>query len=196
MGRNDRPEISAPPEIFYNEDEARKYTENSRMVAIQTQLTERALELLALPDDGEPKLLLDLGCGSGLSGEALTERGHIWLVSTDAQAGSGMAVGDVKKLLRPAGQAGNHAASCAACPVRSRSPPPPPVHTQPDHGPYHSAVPCTRAWTSARRCWMWRLSGRWRVTCACMTWGTACPSDPAWSTAPSPSLLCSGCAMR
>lgn len=79
MGRNDRPEISAPPEIFYNEDEARKYTENSRMVAIQTQLTERALELLALPDDGEPKLLLDLGCGSGLSGEALTERGHIWL---------------------------------------------------------------------------------------------------------------------
>lgn len=84
MGRNDRPEISAPPEIFYNEDEARKYTENSRMVAIQTQLTERALELLALPDDGEPKLLLDLGCGSGLSGEALTERGHIWLVSTGA----------------------------------------------------------------------------------------------------------------
>lgn len=80
MGRHDRPEEAAPPEIFYNEDEARKYTENSRMVAIQAQLTERALELLALPDDGEPKLLLDLGCGSGLSGEALSERGHIWVV--------------------------------------------------------------------------------------------------------------------
>lgn len=79
MGRHDRPENSAPPEIFYNEDEARKYTENSRMVTIQTTLTERALELLALPDDGEPKLLLDLGCGSGLSGEALTERGHVWV---------------------------------------------------------------------------------------------------------------------
>lgn len=79
MGRNDRPEITAPPEIFYNEDEARKYTENSRMVAIQAQLTERALELLALPEDGTPKLLLDLGCGSGLSGEALSERGHIWV---------------------------------------------------------------------------------------------------------------------
>lgn len=102
MGRNDRPEISAPPEIFYNEDEARKYTENSRMVAIQTQLTERALELLALPDDGEPKLLLDLGCGSGLSGEALTERGHIWLVRAGVQCSSCIGLEDVEKLLGPA----------------------------------------------------------------------------------------------
>lgn len=31
------------------EDEARKYTENSRMVNIQAQLTERALELLVRP---------------------------------------------------------------------------------------------------------------------------------------------------
>ena len=52
MGRNDRPEHAAPPEIFYNDDEARKYTDNSRMITIQTKLTERALELLALPDDG------------------------------------------------------------------------------------------------------------------------------------------------
>jgi len=81
MGRHDRPETSAPPEIFYNDSEARKYTENSRIIAVQTALTERALELLALPDDGTPKLLLDLGCGSGLSGETLTEQGHIWVVS-------------------------------------------------------------------------------------------------------------------
>lgn len=81
MGRHDRPENAAPPEIFYNDDEARKYTENSRIIAVQTALTERALELLALPEDGTPKLLLDLGCGSGLSGEALTENGHIWVVS-------------------------------------------------------------------------------------------------------------------
>ena len=47
----------------------------------QAQLTERALELLALPDDGRMKMLLDLGCGSGLSGEALTEQGHCWVVS-------------------------------------------------------------------------------------------------------------------
>jgi len=80
MGRNERrPEESAPPEIFYNETEARKYTDNSRIIKIQTALTERALELLALPNDGTPKLLLDLGCGSGLSGETISENGHIWI---------------------------------------------------------------------------------------------------------------------
>ncbi|BDA40889.1 probable 18S rRNA (guanine-N(7))-methyltransferase [Coccomyxa sp. Obi] len=79
MTKGARPEIAAPPEVFYNEEEARKYTTNSRMMAIQAQLTERALELLALPDDGRTKLLLDLGCGSGLSGEALTEQGHCWV---------------------------------------------------------------------------------------------------------------------
>ena len=35
MGRGDRPEHTAPPEIFYGEEEARKYTTNSRMMAIQ-----------------------------------------------------------------------------------------------------------------------------------------------------------------
>ena len=47
---------------------------------MQESLTKRALELLALPSDGTPRLLLDLGCGSGLSGEALTEEGHVWMV--------------------------------------------------------------------------------------------------------------------
>ena len=73
MGKSERPEHTAPPEIFYNEDEARKYTSNSRMIEIQSRLTERAVELLALPQDGAPKMLLDVGCGSGLSGEQLTE---------------------------------------------------------------------------------------------------------------------------
>jgi len=75
----DRPEHSAPPEVFYNEEEARKYTTNTRMVNIQESLTKRALELLALPNDGVPKMLLDIGCGSGLSGETLTEEGHHWM---------------------------------------------------------------------------------------------------------------------
>ena len=35
MTKGDRPEHTAPPEIFYNEEEARKYTTNSRMIAIQ-----------------------------------------------------------------------------------------------------------------------------------------------------------------
>ncbi|CAD6211258.1 unnamed protein product [Miscanthus lutarioriparius] len=42
-------------------------------------ISERALELLALPNDGVPKLLLDIGCGSGLSGETLMEHGHHWI---------------------------------------------------------------------------------------------------------------------
>lgn len=86
-----RPEIQAPPEIFYNDDEARKYTSSSRIIEIQVvfhlfcfiinysrvifvfiimlivvivikaKLSERALELLALPEDGVPRLLLDIG---------------------------------------------------------------------------------------------------------------------------------------
>lgn len=73
-----RPEHKAPPEIFYNEEEASKYTTNTRMMEIQSQMTERALELLCLPED-EPCFLLDIGCGSGLSGEVLTEHGHYWI---------------------------------------------------------------------------------------------------------------------
>ncbi|CAM6042566.1 unnamed protein product [Sphagnum compactum] len=74
-----RPERQAPPEFFYNETEARKYTTSSRIIDVQAKLTERALELLALPDDGVPRLLLDIGCGSGLSGETLSEHGHQWI---------------------------------------------------------------------------------------------------------------------
>lgn len=35
MGKGERPEHAAPPDIFYNEEEARKYTSNSRMIEIQ-----------------------------------------------------------------------------------------------------------------------------------------------------------------
>ncbi|KAI8916093.1 S-adenosyl-L-methionine-dependent methyltransferase, partial [Gorgonomyces haynaldii] len=72
-----RPEHQAPPEIFYNEDEAKKYHQNSRIIEIQTQLSERAIELLNLPD--RPCFILDIGCGSGLSGQVLEEMGHFWV---------------------------------------------------------------------------------------------------------------------
>ena len=45
---------------------------------IQTRMSERAIELLSLPTSSPPLHILDLGCGSGLSGEALTEAGHHW----------------------------------------------------------------------------------------------------------------------
>lgn len=73
-----RPEHLAPPEVFYNECEARKYTQNSRMMDIQEQMCNRAIELLLLPDDCT-HLLLDIGCGSGLSGSVIEDHGHVWI---------------------------------------------------------------------------------------------------------------------
>ncbi|KAF8519486.1 williams-Beuren syndrome critical region protein 22 [Hysterangium stoloniferum] len=72
-----RPELQAPPEIYYNDTEAKKYTQNTRNQEIQASMTYRALELLALPE-GKPSFVLDIGCGSGLSGEILEEEGHVW----------------------------------------------------------------------------------------------------------------------
>ncbi|KAL6559407.1 hypothetical protein OROGR_004524 [Orobanche gracilis] len=74
--------LVAPPEIFYDDDTARKYTSNSRIIEIQESMSERALELLNLPNDGVPKLLLDIGCGSGLIGETITGNDTIGLVLT------------------------------------------------------------------------------------------------------------------
>ncbi|WZZ46332.1 hypothetical protein YC2023_042591 [Brassica napus] len=53
--------MSTPPEILYNDSEARKYTFSSRIVEIQARLSERALKLLALPEDDVPRFLLDIG---------------------------------------------------------------------------------------------------------------------------------------
>lgn len=39
MGKGERPEHTNPPEIFYNQEEARKYTSNSRMIAIQVSIS-------------------------------------------------------------------------------------------------------------------------------------------------------------
>lgn len=51
---------------------------SSHIIQIQNEMSERALELLALPEDAEC-LLLDIGCGSGLSGDVLSEHGHTWI---------------------------------------------------------------------------------------------------------------------
>ena len=71
-----RPEELAPPEIFYNDSESKKYTDSTRVQHIQAKMTLRALELLNIPDNS---FILDIGCGSGLSGEILSEEGgHMW----------------------------------------------------------------------------------------------------------------------
>lgn len=70
-----RPENQLPPDLYYNIDEASKYESNSRIQYIQRRIAERAIELLNLEAGS---LVLDIGCGSGLSGETLTENGYIW----------------------------------------------------------------------------------------------------------------------
>ncbi|KAK5460808.1 18S rRNA (guanine1575-N7)-methyltransferase [Exophiala xenobiotica] len=71
-----RPEDLLPPDLYYNDTESAKYTTSSRIQAIQASMTNRALELLDLD---QPSFILDIGCGSGLSGEILSEDGHIWV---------------------------------------------------------------------------------------------------------------------
>ena len=41
-------------------------------------MTKRALEILAIPK-GKAKLLLDIGCGSGISGSVVGSKGHMWI---------------------------------------------------------------------------------------------------------------------
>ena len=41
-------------------------------------MAERCVEILAIPED-KPCLILDIGCGSGLSGSVLTEHGYNWI---------------------------------------------------------------------------------------------------------------------
>lgn len=99
-----RPERLAPPEVYYNETEAKKYTQSSRMIDIQVQMCERAIELLVLPED-ESCLLLDIGCGSGLSGSVLEDQGHVWIgvdissamleVATERETDGDLILGDM-----------------------------------------------------------------------------------------------------
>ena len=72
-----RPEHIAPAEVFYNELGAGKYATNTRMEQIQTEMTERAIELLNLQAEG-PLHILDIGCGSGFSGRTVEQYGHYW----------------------------------------------------------------------------------------------------------------------
>ncbi|PHH62680.1 hypothetical protein CDD81_6826 [Ophiocordyceps australis] len=77
-----RPEDALAADIHYDDTEARKYTTSSRIQTIQASMTRRALQLLNLD---APSLILDIGCGSGLSGEILSsitpqEGGpHTWI---------------------------------------------------------------------------------------------------------------------
>jgi 2-polyprenyl-3-methyl-5-hydroxy-6-metoxy-1,4-benzoquinol methylase len=72
--KNTRRSIHITRLIFPVSDPLVSSTRNQQ---IQAEMTYRALELLNLPPT-EPAFLLDIGCGSGLSGEILDEEGYIW----------------------------------------------------------------------------------------------------------------------
>ena len=81
-----RPEHIAPAAIYYNEDAAEKYADNSRMAKIQRVMCERALQLLLLSEPLTEKLVLDLGCGTGMSSEAMAEHGICFVGSDLSEA--------------------------------------------------------------------------------------------------------------
>ena len=66
---------------FYNSSEATSYSQSNRLRRVQLSLGKRSLELLQLPLN-VPAYILDIGCGTGLSGVPLSRAGHIW-VGTD-----------------------------------------------------------------------------------------------------------------
>jgi len=73
-----RPELIGHASLYYNSKEARKYNSSSRIIGVQREITERSIELLRLPTS-KPSYILDIGCGSGLSGQVLEENGHVWV---------------------------------------------------------------------------------------------------------------------
>jgi 18S rRNA (guanine1575-N7)-methyltransferase len=66
------PEDNILPELYYTEEIAKQYEQNSRIQKIQREMTQRALEILSLTP---PALFLDLGCGTGISMQVLQEAG-------------------------------------------------------------------------------------------------------------------------
>lgn len=76
MGK--RPEGTTTAQLAYRGERADRYARSSRALRIQEQLTRRALELLALPDACQG-YLLDVGCGTGMSGRVLEQCGHEWI---------------------------------------------------------------------------------------------------------------------
>ncbi|MDD1777762.1 MAG: class I SAM-dependent methyltransferase [Candidatus Helarchaeota archaeon] len=66
------PEDYILPEMYYTEERAKQYEQNSRIQKIQREMTQRALEIL---NKKPPALYLDVGCGTGISMQVLKEAG-------------------------------------------------------------------------------------------------------------------------
>jgi 18S rRNA (guanine1575-N7)-methyltransferase len=73
-------------DLYYDHGVAEAYTELN--FQIQSELTTRCLDMLCLEptDEARDEVLLDIGCGSGLSGETLARSGYRAWVGVDASA--------------------------------------------------------------------------------------------------------------
>jgi 18S rRNA (guanine1575-N7)-methyltransferase len=69
--------LDVAPWFYYTGEVVEKNTKASHYVTIQRQLTERALEILGL-DSPWPAFILDVGCGSAISGSTISDAGHFW----------------------------------------------------------------------------------------------------------------------
>jgi 18S rRNA (guanine1575-N7)-methyltransferase len=65
-----RPESLCPEGVYYQGDVAEKYNASSSLQTIQGKITQRCLEILGSP---EGALILDVGCGSAMSTEAIVD---------------------------------------------------------------------------------------------------------------------------
>jgi 18S rRNA (guanine1575-N7)-methyltransferase len=70
------PELSGPAECFYDTENSLKYDNNSRIQEIQKEIARKCFDLLELEERG---LILDIGCGTGISGSVLSENNINWV---------------------------------------------------------------------------------------------------------------------
>lgn len=73
-----RPELCTAPELYYNDAESTRYHNHKHTVKIQEQIARRCIELLHISDI-QSQLVLDIGCGSGISGNILTQECINWV---------------------------------------------------------------------------------------------------------------------
>jgi len=100
-----RPEHTQKADEYYNAGASKNYNTSQRVTQIQRELSQRAIDLLDLPSD-KTMYLLDVGCGTGMSGKQISRAGHEWVgydISADMlDIANEKAKGDL--LLHDAGQ--------------------------------------------------------------------------------------------
>ncbi|ORD94503.1 WBS22 [Enterospora canceri] len=72
MSAKNKPELTNPPELFYDRKESGKYHRSSRIQKIQREIAERCVELLEVEEKSHGLMVLDIGCGTGISTECVT----------------------------------------------------------------------------------------------------------------------------